>query len=123
MEAGIALPQFAPCGRRIVHRPDVEDVSVVKQEIAELGLADVRCVRQHRLEHRLQLAGRRTDDAQHFGCRRLLLQRFSEIVSALTSSLSSRVFSMAMTAWAAKFCTSSICLSVKGRTSWRIDAA
>ena len=35
------------------------------------------------------------------------------------SSLSSRVFSMAMTAWAAKFFTSSICLSVKGRTSWR----
>ncbi len=33
------------------------------------------------------------------------------------SSLSSRVFSMAMTAWAAKFCTSSICLSVNGRTS------
>ena len=24
-----------------------------------------------------------------------------------------------MTAWAAKFCTSAICLSVKGRTSWR----
>ena len=35
------------------------------------------------------------------------------------SSLSRRVFSMAMTAWAAKFVTSSICLSVKGRTSWR----
>ena len=35
------------------------------------------------------------------------------------SSLSSRVFSMAMTAWAAKFVTSSICLSVKGRTSVR----
>ena len=33
------------------------------------------------------------------------------------SSLSSRVFSMAMTAWAAKFVTSSICLSVNGRTS------
>jgi hypothetical protein len=32
--------------------------------------------------------------------------------------LSSRVFSMAMTAWAAKFSTNSICLSVKGRTSW-----
>ena len=30
------------------------------------------------------------------------------------SSLSSRVFSMAMTAWAAKFFTSSICLSVNG---------
>ena len=33
------------------------------------------------------------------------------------NSLSSRVFSMAMTAWAAKFSTSSICLSVNGRTS------
>src|SRR6516165_5572197 len=35
------------------------------------------------------------------------------------SSLSSRAFSMAMTACAAKFCTSAICLSVKGCTSWR----
>src|SRR5262249_61391478 len=35
------------------------------------------------------------------------------------NSLSSRVFSMAMTAWAAKFSTSSICFSVNGRTSWR----
>ena len=30
------------------------------------------------------------------------------------SSASRRVFSMAMTAWAAKFVTNSICLSVKG---------
>ena len=35
------------------------------------------------------------------------------------SSLSKRVFSMAMTACAAKFLTNSICFSVKGRTSWR----
>jgi hypothetical protein len=35
------------------------------------------------------------------------------------SSLSSRVFSMAMTACAAKFFTNSICLSANGRTSWR----
>ena len=35
------------------------------------------------------------------------------------SSLSRRVFSMAMTACAAKLCTSSICLSVNDRTSWR----
>ena len=35
------------------------------------------------------------------------------------NSLRSRVFSMAMTAWAAKFWTSAICLSVNGRTSWR----
>ena len=31
------------------------------------------------------------------------------------------MFSIAMTAWAAKFLTSSICLSVNGRTSWRIN--
>ena len=37
------------------------------------------------------------------------------------SSLSSRVFSMAMTAWAAKFWTSSICLSVNGPDLLAID--
>ena len=35
------------------------------------------------------------------------------------NSLSSRVFSMAITAWAAKFCSSPICLSENGRTSCR----
>src|SRR5436190_15794001 len=35
------------------------------------------------------------------------------------SSFSSRTFSMAMTACVAKLLTSSICLSVNGRTSWR----
>jgi hypothetical protein len=35
------------------------------------------------------------------------------------SSFSNLVFSMAMTAWAAKFLTNSICLSLNGRTSWR----
>ena len=35
------------------------------------------------------------------------------------SSLSSRAFSMAMTACVAKFVTNSICLGTNGRTSWR----
>ena len=35
-------------------------------------------------------------------------------ISCARSSLSSRVFSMAMTAWSAKFLTSSICFSVNG---------
>ena len=38
------------------------------------------------------------------------------------SSLSSRTFSMAITAWAAKVVTSSICLSVKGRDRLAVDA-
>ncbi len=34
-------------------------------------------------------------------------------------SVISRAFSIAITACAAKFCSSAICLSVNGRTSWR----
>ena len=60
-------------------------------------------VRQHRVEHRLQVARRAADDLQHLAGRGLLLQRLGEIVGALAHSLSSRVFSMAMTACAAKF--------------------
>ena len=40
---------------------------------------------------------------QNISGRGLLLQRLGEIVGPLRNSLSSRVFSMAMTAWAAKF--------------------
>ena len=39
--------------------------------------------------------------------------------SASRVSVSSRAFSIAITAWAAKFCSSAICLSENGRTSWR----
>ena len=63
--------------------------------------------------------GELLDDLQHLRGRGLLLQRLAQIVVRWRSSLSRRVFSMAMTAWAAKFVTSSICLSVNGRTSWR----
>ena len=65
-----------------------------------------------RLQHGLQIEGRAADDLEHVGGGGLLLLRFAR------SSLSSRVFSMAMTAWSAKFVTSSICLSERG-TSWR----
>jgi len=57
----------------------------------------------------------------------LMLERNCDLLELATSSrslvssssLSSRAFSIAITAWAAKFVTSSICLSVNGRTSWR----
>ena len=61
----------------------------------------------------LQIGGSiATDDLEHFGRSGLLL-------SDSRSSLISRAFSMAMTACAAKFDTSSTCLSVNGRTSLR----
>ena len=68
---------------------------------------------RERIEHGLQIEGRAADDLEHVGGRGLLLQRLAR------SSLSSRAFSMAMTAWAAKFVSSSICLSVNERTSFR----
>ena len=73
---------------------------------------------QHGLKYRLQFARRTGDDPQHLGGGGLCCKGFSR------SSFSSRVFSMAITAWAAKFSTSSICLSVKGappggRWRWR----
>ena len=39
--------------------------------------------------------------------------------SASCCSVISRAFSIAITAWAAKFSSSAICLSEKARTSWR----
>ena len=79
---------------------------------AKLGLAEPRRTLSYGLEHRLQIEGER-----------LMTLSTSAVAvcccSDSRSSLSRRVFSMAMTAWAAKFLTSSICLSVNGRTSWR----
>ena len=55
-----------------------------------------------RIEHRLQIERRAADDLEHVGGGGLLLQDSKDLVRS-RSSLSSRVFSMAMTAWAAKF--------------------
>lgn len=44
------------------------------EQISELRLADAGCVLQNGVEHRIQLAGRRTDDTQHLGRRGLLFQ-------------------------------------------------
>ena len=49
--------------------------------------------------------GEAADDLEHVGGRGLLLQRFGQVVGALAHSLSSRAFSMAITAWSAKFLT------------------
>jgi hypothetical protein len=42
--------------------------------VPNLGLADAYCILQNGLEHRLQLAERRTDDAQYFERGGLLLR-------------------------------------------------
>ena len=66
--------------------------------------------------HRVEIDGRAADDLEHVAGRGLVVERFLQIVGAWRNSVRSRAFSMAITAWAAKFSTSSICFSVKGRT-------
>ena len=54
------------------------------------------------VEDRLHVRGRAADDAEHLGRCRLMLQRLAQFCVALASSLNSRTFSMAITAWSAK---------------------
>ena len=49
-------------------------------DIARLGLAYPRSVLQHGLKHRLQIAGRRTDNLQHVRRGRLLFERLPQFV-------------------------------------------
>ena len=101
--------------RHVVEAPRYENSRLHKIHEAELRAANTRGVFEHALEHRLQIAGRPADDAQHLRRRGLLLQGFrSSRVLACTSS-NSRTLPIAITAWSAKVCSSAICLSLNGR--------
>ena len=70
-----------------------------------------------RVEHRLEVGRRARDDPQDLA---VAVCCSSDSVSSrfrASSSLNSRTFSIAMTAWSAKVSRSLICLSVKDRTS------
>src|SRR5262249_21219815 len=54
-------------------------VAFDKEQVTELRLADTYSVFQHGLEYRLQITGRRTDDAKYLGRRRLLFPRLGEL--------------------------------------------
>src|SRR5262249_10945280 len=69
----LAPPILSIRGWSVVHRGNSEGTPFVKEQRAELGLANSRRVLQHGLEHRLQLARRTADDAEHFRGRSLLL--------------------------------------------------
>ena len=67
--------------RYVVNRSETKYVSVIQVQRAELCTAEPSCIRQDSLEHRLQVAGRARDDAQHLrGCR-LLLQRLGKVIA------------------------------------------
>ena len=87
---------------------------------AMIGLAQARRRFDQRVEHRLQIEGRAADDLEHLGGGGLLLQQLGSSRVRTCTSSNSRTFSIAITAWSAKVVTSSICLSVNGRTSNRV---
>ena len=74
-----------------------------------------RCALDDGIEDRLHVRGRAADDAEHLGRCRLMLQGLAQFRIALASSLNSRTFSMAMTAWSAKV-SSSCDLLIRKRT-------
>ena len=76
-------------------------------------------VLQHGIEHRLKFARRAGDDLQHLAGGSLLLQRLAEIVGALAQFVEQPRVLDGDDGLGGEVLTSSICLSVKGRTSWR----
>ena len=62
-------------GRGTVGRINSKRFAIVEPEIAKLGTTDSNGILQHGGEHRLRVAGRRTDEAQHLRDRRALFTR------------------------------------------------
>src|SRR5262249_3740670 len=66
--------------RRVVEGNTLERISAVHEQDAEFRFANSCGVLQHRLEDRLQIAGRAADDLQDLGSRGLLLKRLAQLV-------------------------------------------
>ena len=90
---GLRCALFDERRRRVMHGDRSKRIAVAQPDRAELGLAEPRRVLQHRLEHRLQ--ARRANELMTCNTSAVAVCCCSDS----RSSLSSRVFSMAMTAW------------------------
>src|SRR5262249_25069518 len=64
---GFPLPQFGISSRRPVPCDHAIGISFEKEQIAAVGLAEARCLLQHRLEYGLQFAGRTADHLENLG--------------------------------------------------------
>ena len=103
--------------RRLKNSPSwatcMELTSLVERKIAHRSASQNRGARR---PHLSGPAARRSANCE-------MTRRISAVAvccsSASRCSVNRRAFSIVMTAWAAKPCRSAICLSVKGRTSWR----
>ena len=79
MEQGSALP-LVRCRQRAMKRHGAKCVAFAEPHVAVTGLAQTHRICQHGVEHRLKLAWRTGDDAQHLGRGGLLLQGFAQLV-------------------------------------------
>src|SRR6516165_2947623 len=71
----------------IMHRGYAHDSFFMEEQSSELSVAKPGGVLQHGVEDRVKVAGRTGDNLQHLRCRRLLLERFRQIVCALAQLL------------------------------------
>ncbi len=88
--------------RKAVGRGMIILVTALAEQRRLIGAAQARRGLNQRVEHRLEVDNDSLKSAVRW-----------------RNSFSSLTFSMAMTACLAKLLSNSICLSVKGRTSWR----
>jgi hypothetical protein len=58
----------------------MQPIAFMSINVSELGVTDVDGVLQHRSKDRLKVTRRRTNDSQHIGSGRLLLQRLPQFV-------------------------------------------
>src|SRR6516164_5137572 len=77
------LAKFSEGRRRVVRGKEVQKLAVPAIDDSKLSVADANSVLEHRVEYRLQIAGRAGNDAQYLrgGC--LLLQRLGEFARSL----------------------------------------
>ena len=57
----------------------MEMFAIISRKHAKGGRTQPRCLFEHRVEHRRQIAGRSIDDLQYFGGCGLLLQSFARL--------------------------------------------
>ena len=82
--------------------PRNHDVPLAESQHHVIDPTNPRRALDDGVEHRLHVRRRAADDAEHLGRCRLMLQGLAQFCVALLSSLNSRTFSMAITAWSAK---------------------
>ena len=78
-------------------RPRNQSTILVKSQHHVIDPTYPRRALDDRVQHRLNVRRRAADDAEHLGCRRLMLQRLAQFRIALLNSLNKRTFSMAIT--------------------------